>query len=114
MDSQLSSDLREKMNPSGSIVDRQPVGDSDMERSSIHDCRVVRVESTNIVTHWSDERDHVHSVGSDAVILLNGHACALADVRSGSVIRLTTKPGDSKAVSRIESSTVSGRQFRCA
>ena len=99
--------MSEKMNPS-----RPMIGCSDQERSSIHDCKVVRVEPPNIVTHWSDERDHVHSVGTDAVVLVDGHVSTLTNVRSGSVIRLTTKRGDPKAVSRIESSTSLGRKFR--
>lgn len=111
MNSDPKSNLSEKTR-FGSMIDHQSLDCSEKGRSSIHDCKVVRVEPPNIVTHWSDERDHVHSVGLDAVIIVDGHTCPLTNLRSVSAIRLTTKRGNPLAVSRIESSANLRRQYR--
>ena len=94
---------RLQTNRDGSSHFGQTGDDSAQEYSSIHDCQIVQIDPTSIATRWSDGELHTHSVGADAIVTLDGIACGINDLLIGSTIRLTTKSGDSRAVSRIES-----------
>ena len=113
MNSTSKPSWRVNITPIASMVGLEPVNCSDKERSGIHDCKVVRIESPNIVTHWSDQRDHIYSVGSDAVITLDGRKCELTNLKLVWTIRMTTKrDGQLAAVSRIDSSPRLRRKYR--
>jgi len=64
-----------------------------------HNGKVVSVEGNKLTMTDTAGKEHSHTVAADAKISCNGKVCKLADLRKGTLIRVTTN--DAKQVVAI-------------
>jgi hypothetical protein len=71
-------------------------------RLAVHDGVVVEVANKTLVMTGEDGQRHSHKISADAKLTLDGKTCQLADLKSGTRIRVTTVDTDNTTAVRIE------------
>ena len=72
---------------------------------AIHDGKLVSITSSKLVMTKKgskDNKEHTHTVATDAQVTLDGQACKAEELRAGMKIRVTTKSSDTKVATQIE------------
>jgi hypothetical protein len=50
-------------------------------------------------------KEHTHMLADDAKVMCDGKMCKLADLKKGTMVKVTTKPDDQTTVVRVEART---------
>ena len=72
---------------------------------AIHDGQLVSITSSKLVMTKKgskDNKEHTHTVATDAQVTLDGKTCKAEELRAGMKIRVTTKSSDTKVATQIE------------
>ena len=64
---------------------------------------VVSVDGNRLTSRCSIGKTHHHTLARDALVTCDGKDCELADLKPGTVIRVTTEDKDAVSVMAIES-----------
>jgi hypothetical protein len=86
----------------GLLVMSPLLGAAQEVASPVHDGVVVEVANKTLVMTGEDGRQHSHEISADAKLTLDGKTCKLADLKSGTRIRVTTLDADNTTAVRIE------------
>lgn len=70
--------------------------------ANTHDGKVVSMSGDKLVMTDTGGKEHSHTVASAAKLTCDGKECKAADLKSGMMIRVTTKKADAKTVICIE------------
>lgn len=73
-------------------------------KEAMHDGKVVSITSSKLVmtNKGKDDKEHTHTLATDAKVTLDGKTCKAEELRAGMKIRVTTKSSDTKVATQIE------------
>lgn len=86
----------------GLLVLAPSLGAAQEVDSPVHDGVVVDVADKTLVMTSEDGQRHLHKISADAKLTLDGKTCQLADLKSGTRIRVTTLDAENTTAIRIE------------
>jgi hypothetical protein len=81
------------------------VGQAAFAEDKTHEGKIVKTEENKLtMTDMEGNNKNTHDVATDAVIMLDGKECKLAELKEGQFIKVTTKSNDQGKtwVTRIE------------
>ncbi len=70
-----------------------------------HDGKLVSITSSKLVMTndgSKDGKEHTHTLATEVKMTLDGKACKAEDLKAGLKIRVTTKTGDTKVVTKVK------------
>lgn len=67
-----------------------------------HDGKFVSAKEMSFVMTAKGGKEHSHTLAADAKVTCDGDACKLADLKTGTKIRVTTKHGDKNVATHVE------------
>ncbi len=70
--------------------------------SDNHDGKIVSITAEKLVMTGEEGKEHSHALTAAAKLTLDGKECKAADLKAGTRIRVTTKKGDTKTVTKVE------------
>lgn len=71
-------------------------------KNATHEGKLVSITGSKLVMTGEDNKEHSHTLSSDAKLTLDGKAIQAADLKPGTRIRVTTPEGDKSAANRVE------------
>jgi hypothetical protein len=79
-----------------------PLGAQDKDKNT-HVGKLVSVKGQDFTMEVKGGKKHNHTLAKDAMILdVDGKECKLADLKTGQLIRVTTKEGDKVIATKVE------------
>src|SRR5947209_6934308 len=75
-----------------------------LDSKNTHAGKLVSVTG-NEFTMSTGDKEHKHMLAADAKVLCDGKACNLDDIKTGTMLTVTTRPGDTRVATRVEAST---------
>ncbi|TVP94536.1 MAG: hypothetical protein EA381_19885 [Planctomycetaceae bacterium] len=75
---------------------------ADETKNATHKGKLVSITQNKLVLTGEDNKEHSHTLTSDAKLTLDGKAVQAADLKPGTRIRVTTQEGDKSTVNRVE------------
>ena len=71
-------------------------------KNETHEGKLVSITGNKLVLTGEDNKEHSHTLTTDAKLTLDGKAVQPADLKPGTRIRVTTLEGDKSSVNRVE------------
>jgi hypothetical protein len=73
---------------------------------NVHTGKLVKIDGNKLtMSDKEGKNEHTHTLAADAKISCDGKECKAADLKPGTMIKVTTKDGDKTTAVKVEAST---------